>query len=801
MTAQPFKMFSRLFISIFIVLLPKHFSQACGFWAAPGTYRFWLLQPDITREPDLSPFYFATSYLYEGGARPPKEVHLELNVEEWHKVTGNKVRKVDIDTAMYQMEPETVQLEWTTLASRNTFLTWLDSPVNSEFKKYFLLSKLTEEIAGNPDPWGEEVYPVPAAKDAVRGFENLYDHTYSIFLKTRSAYQLIRLHNYYSNRIELSKTYFNKLLPLKSDSWVVPASKFLLSRYCKPAESNILLSQCFATGKFQRTNCVIEFRTSYLNETLELATNNEERTRILTMYAMQRPGPELPTLQAIHSLYPQNKWMPFLIAREINKIEDWLLTTSQSDFSSPASTNTHPDWKTNETFDEYSARLKENRATDGKYADQLDHFIQRLDSAQGHQKTAIWSTYRAHLAWVMGKPALSSKILATIPETKELPIQQKTQLAIMRYLLKLEKGWSAETENNFMSLLRTPNKKLGLFDVNKMKNQLILYTARKIMYHGNNAIGLLLLSKTNRSFGESGTGWDYKDVYEEMSEHANASDYDQMINLMQKKNKSAFERFITDKRIRYPEDELDWYDISYSDSLSVFKVMNLQSSWYLQQHQLPEARKALEQIPDTMWNHWPEAYNVGCDPVFLNIYHPHRNDNLENRILGKKEVIEEMIRLEALAKKNPKRAAEYYFQLANCWYNLTYHGKNWILTKTWWRGDELKLYESEPRIKRTAFHDDYYGCKQASIYYTMAMNLARDKDLRAFSYFMVRQCHKNMLNYRMNTSEGKNMSATTKKQLQKINPKLSVDTALVGTLIRECETYQSFVKQYCQPLN
>jgi hypothetical protein len=52
----------------------------------------------------------------------------------------------------------------------------------------------------------------------------------------------------------------------------------------------------------------------------------------------------------------------------------------------------------------------------------------------------------------------------------------------------------------------------------------------------------------------------------------------------------------------------------------------------------------------------------------------------------------------------------------------------------------------------------------------------------------------------MNTSEGKNMSATTKKQLQKINPKVKVDTAIVGTLIRECETYQSFVKQYCKPL-
>lgn len=188
-----------------------------------------------------------------------------------------------------------------------------------------------------------------------------------------------------------------------------------------------------------------------------------------------------------------------------------------------------------------------------------------------------------------------------------------------------------------------------------------------------------------------------------MSDKANADDYAQMICLMQKKNKSAFERFITDKRIPYPEENGYWANEEYYDTLSTYRLMNLQSSWYLRQHKLPEALKALEPIPDTMWNHWPESYYVGCDPVFLNIYHPHRNDSLEERNMDKKETIREMIRLETLAQTHPQRAAEYYFQLANCWYNMGYHGKNWIFTKTWWRCDELDLYETAPGSKRLRF--------------------------------------------------------------------------------------------------
>jgi hypothetical protein len=46
-----------LFSSCILLLLPKKTAQACGFMVAPGEFRFWLMQPDLTNESDLTPFF------------------------------------------------------------------------------------------------------------------------------------------------------------------------------------------------------------------------------------------------------------------------------------------------------------------------------------------------------------------------------------------------------------------------------------------------------------------------------------------------------------------------------------------------------------------------------------------------------------------------------------------------------------------------------------------------------------------------------------------------------------------------
>lgn len=67
-----------------LFLLPRRTAQACGFYVFPGEYRFWLLQPDLTNEADLAPFFFASTELYGLDLSSAKEPYLQQNIDEWH---------------------------------------------------------------------------------------------------------------------------------------------------------------------------------------------------------------------------------------------------------------------------------------------------------------------------------------------------------------------------------------------------------------------------------------------------------------------------------------------------------------------------------------------------------------------------------------------------------------------------------------------------------------------------------------------------------------------------------------------
>src|SRR5688572_20959448 len=103
---KPLSIFILVLTSGLSVLIPKRTAQACGFFIAPGEYRFWLLQPDITNQPDLTPFYFASGYLYKQDMNAAQETYVDENNEEWFKELKGKASKEDIDTLLNATDPQ-----------------------------------------------------------------------------------------------------------------------------------------------------------------------------------------------------------------------------------------------------------------------------------------------------------------------------------------------------------------------------------------------------------------------------------------------------------------------------------------------------------------------------------------------------------------------------------------------------------------------------------------------------------------------------------------------------------------------
>ncbi|MEO6455528.1 MAG: hypothetical protein ABIN97_15720 [Ginsengibacter sp.] len=768
-----------------IVLFPRKVAEGCGFWVYPGEYRFWLMQPDIVNEPDLTPFYFATSYLYKGNEYAGEQPHLRQNINEWYETVNRKASKKDIDSLLNATPPQEFFNEQKSLLNQNSLMKYLLQPDQKELYQYLLLSKKVEQIAANPDPWDEQNYPKESIDNIITELKKLRGTTISSFIKLRTAFQLMRLYNINAQSKEAEKIYDAWIAPVNTKSWITAAALYQIALNYIGPQGNYLRSKVFDIGGYNRTMCLVRFDSKSTDEALKLTKNQHERNVLVAMKLFNYPGRGLDVIKQIYASEPQYKELPFLLLREINKVEDWLLTNKITSFQTPAVYGTF-------NYD-YLDNAGSNYRNDKAYAQELSSFLHNMVVNSVSQQKAILILYAAHID-MLNKDYLSSAThLKEASLQKHLPQNIKTQIAINRYLLHLENGFDKNNENEFMTIIKTPDQKLGIYDPGIMKNQLILYTARKMINKGDKARGILLLSKTNRAFGELPISG-YKTVYQEIEENANEEDFYTMLNIFDKKNKSPFEKFVCEKKIHSPMEIYEWYE---EDSTSLkwdrSKLLNCLASWYLRQHRLTDAYAILKKIPVGFFERYPYKDYISGNPFYLNVYRAHTVTKEDKQSLNETQVVEEMLHLEVLAKKDKSKAAECYYQLANAWYNMSYYGKNWLMVKQWWSINEPDTWNGI--LKKSPFNGDYYGCRYAKSYYDKAIEASKDKRLTALCFFMSNRCEANYQYYiKLVRGQEDVIHDYSPDYPQAKNE--GIDQEYYKQIVEECETYQSFIRRY-----
>jgi hypothetical protein len=774
-----------LSISVFF-LLPQKISRACGFYVYPGEYRFWLLQPDLTNERDLTPFYFAASYLYKGNQYAGREVYAQQNVAEWYEAMQHKASKNGINELLYSVSPKQFFEEGKNLSKTNSFLRCLLQPKNKSFYRYFALSKKVEDITSNPDPWDEQVLPLASINIVIDSLHQLRRQTANAFIKLRCAYQILRLYNYNRPGDSIERYYDAWIAPVKTKSWVKSAALYQVAINYHGPKRDYLLSKVFDRGGYNRTDCLVRFSANSTTSTLKLAKNSHEKNVIMAMQTFNYSGRSLSAIKQIYATEPTYIELPFLLLREINKVEDWLLTNKLTSFGMPAVYNEGVD-----DHYQYFENAAINYRNDKAYAKDLSQFVHQMISDGKHPQKAALCLYAAYTDLLNGDYIRSRQYLNQASLQPALPRNLKTQITIHRFLLALEKGFDRNAEKQFMNIVRTPVNELGLEDADLMKNQLILYTARKMIARDDRARGLLLLSKTNRALGELPIS-NYKTVYQEIEEKATEADYYTMLRIFDKNRKSSFERFVCEKKIHRPTDNY-WYNENSHFQWSRFKLIDCLASFYLRQHRLADALAKLKLLPDSFWEESSYKEYIGGNPFYLNVHKAHSVTINDKRDLNRIQVINEMIHLEALAKQDKDKAAECYYQLANAWYNMTWYGKNWLMVKQWWSINEPDAYYRP--LMKTPFNDDYYGCRQAKLYYEKARKLTKDKKLAALCIFIGQHCENNYNYYMQLVNKVKDVEYNDKPDYA-MAKRMGVDVNYYKQMVEECETYLSFIKQY-----
>jgi hypothetical protein len=787
---KPLTKYTILTVSLLVALLPKRTAQACGFSVLPGEYRFWLLQPDLTNKDELTPFFFASTYLYKGNMNAGQLSYVDENIEEWYKETGGKASKKDIGELLYEIRA-TQYFSDPSAYNNNQLLVYLLKPAHKELFRYFLLSKKVEEIAAAPDPWGEEMAPRKEITAIINEGQLLYRKTKSPFIKLRSAFQLTRLYGFNDEKDLLDKTYAESIQKIKTTGWIKTAALFQKAIHTHGIERDSLLSRVFDRGNYNVSSCIVQSNHENIQKLIEHTRNKHQKAVLHTMVVLQWPGRALDQLKAIYHYEPAYPELPFLCLREVNKIEDWLITNKVTDFKEPA---VYGSWSENEYLENASL----NHRKDVSYAREVYKFLLEVINERKQNNNGLISLYAAHLSMMLGDTEAASLHLESARKAKHITATVQTQIRINSYLLHLENGFNRSTEKEFMSIIKTPVKKLNIYDPEIMKDQLVLYTAKKMIRQGNRARGIMLLSRTRRAYGKLMI-WGYKNAYQEMEEQATKADYDEMLRIIDAKNPTKFEQFLAKARFSSPNENFEGHETYKEDAVywNRNKVLDGKSGWYIRNHDLRSALQVLKLIPDSFWKKEPYVTYSGGDHFFLNYYYGHASFPEENKNYNKRQAIKEMIRLEELAVNDKSKAAQCYFKLANAWYNLSYYGKNWLMVKQWWSVHELEYYYKG--FRRTPFNDDYYGCNKAKEYYLKALQLTKDKELAAVSCFMAGACMHNFDQYIRALKDPDYHIISFNSKANPFLPGLKKKPGAAGyyqQVINECETYKSFIRKY-----
>jgi hypothetical protein len=344
------------------------------------------------------------------------------------------------------------------------------------------------------------------------------------------------------------------------------------------------------------------------------------------------------------------------------------------------------------------------------------------------------------------------------------------------------------TRNEVLALVELLNTETELAaQRSTVLGQLHLYLGKKLIERGERAEGVFLLARTERMFGTLMPVWYSKNARHVAFEQATPADYDRMIALLDKPDRTPFERYLTATDER-PADWERTEDHFKGNDLTREKLLDYKGMWYLRENRLEEAVTTYRQIPDEFWNGYPYALFADDDPFQLNIHDPHNYRKEDRGRYNKRTIVERMLALQREADRNPKKRALNHYLLGNAYYNMSWHGKYWIMSRIAW-----SIHDMSDRRGATygaPGDDDYYGCARAMEHYVQAID-TKDPVLKALAVRNAARCAWNWQTYKDGSEpDWSTWENPYKKHLRDRKRQDAYDDVV------ECRGYADYVARY-----
>lgn len=702
----------KLFI-LFLISSTAGFS--CGYYPYGEDIRFSLLEPNVVMKGQMNWFYYSNNeYYYNDYDFDINSIdqHRE-NIQSWNGYFGNRFTEQEI----YEGLLIATKADLTSKTSNNSFIQTLNQPENIGFLNYLLFAKqlskynqvINDEWERVPKSFNKKRYGYIKKATTLAATETHPE------LKKRYAYLALRM-AYYANDYELVQHIYSDYFSLitfesKVDYWALHFN--VLADDFSERNSTLMAlvflnssEKRFAAGRYLQYHM-------YNIKDVELAgKNTEEKIALYFAKAVLEDQRAAASIEAIQQLDPKHPCLEFLALRELNKLEDWVLTYHYTYFIGG---NNY--WYMENVDEANQQRMKEDR----EYAKNLASI---LKSGTKHSSSKWMQTFSLYARFIAKDHAgLVNELVTAEKATDEPEIQQFLRQLQVLTMLSLDQDPGLATDFVQKEIKQAVDQHQALF---------LLAVARELEFNQHQVMATGVFSKIGQPSGEY-LVWKTQDMHQTLGIDF-YSDYFYYIDAAY--DVATVENLVTMVRPNGKKSEFNnWLFSDVAKDLT--RLYDLIGTKYVRNDDWKNALAAFNQVNDTLWNSEHFAYKtyLSEDPFSNDFYDPYSDKHIEEveTRYTKPQLVREILRLqEVIATENGMKKARAAYRLGNCYRNMSYFGNAWLMRRYYWTSNTAPSGLTDDR--------EYFSLKKAHDYYEMAYEQATSRKFKVLALRMVGYC-------------------------------------------------------------
>lgn len=670
-------------IGILFLLLPT-VSHACV-WYDPEDGRVWMFAPNLVDIPGLMPFTYTYERYYAPYNYPDRDpAYYHTNVAEWQAAVAGSTQAADVYKILYQTTPEDYarKKNWT----QNSFMAALARKDNAHLKAYLDFAKQCEALMNDGDrPWSDD--PNAGFDEAITKAKTLLEAAPEGFVKHRLAYQLMKLYEYSNQYAEGLATYRQHIETIGTDTWVKGSALYHYALMQPDSiERHFQYTRAFDAFEGNRFVIQLNFEKKLRDALLRRAQNNREKAAIELLVQLDNAGRGLAEMENIYQLAPDYDKLRMLMAREVNKLEDWILSPRLLASSS------YEYWQ-----DAGDKAAKKAMIEDLKYLKSVRAFAEKVVKEGKQPDLAFWRLSAGYLGFIDGDYGQAKALLADIQQREQLPLNFQLQLGVTEALISIVENpkVTADTDAKLFQLYAFMDKnKNTIPEMARFRSEVTLFISDWMIRQGARAKGALLLSQCNVPWGDY-VGVGSKNHYHKLLDIGEPADFEEAIRILEQP-KTTFERWLSNHPNHVGVGGSSWGGVEYKGkwyypgdedfplhlyAWNTNRIRDYHATYHMRRDDLKAALAIFKTIPDSYWTQPPYNEYLTTNPFSVGIHLPTAPSTapLFRVPTSKADFVETLISLQNDNYGTKEKRAETYLLIGNAYYQMTYYGRWWLM--------------------------------------------------------------------------------------------------------------------------